>query len=61
MRPEPVKINAARLQFAFRSKKELYLFLKYDVQVYLPRIDATNAFFLKALLKGEKKVITPPS
>ena len=34
----------------------MYNFLVLDSEIYLPKINATNTFFYKQILKGDKKV-----
>ena len=52
------KINIHKLAEHFRSKKELYKFLLQDCRAFLPPLDATNVYFFKQVLKGEKEVIS---
>ena len=52
----PAEVNINQLAGAFRTKKELYNFLVFDSEIYLPKIHSTNTFFYKQILKGEKKV-----
>lgn len=50
------KVNLHELTSRFRSKKELYNFLSLDCKAFLPKIDATNVYFLKDIITGKKEV-----
>lgn len=43
----------------FQTKTELYNFLVGDCKAYLPKQKATNVYFLKQIVKGEKNVSFP--
>ena len=44
------------MEAKFKSKRELYQFLIQDCKAFLPSLDATNIYFLKQVVKGEKEV-----
>ena len=50
------QINVHHILEKFQTKTELYNFLTQDCKIYLPKLRATNVYFYKQLLKGEKKV-----
>ena len=50
------QISVFELMNTFRSKRELYNFIAMDGQVYLPRYDSTNLYFLKQIMQGRKQV-----
>jgi len=50
------KLN--KLQERFKSKKELFNFLTQEGHAYLPKLESTNIYFFKQVLKGEKEVTT---
>jgi len=55
MQPQQLQqINVLDLMNKFRSKKEVYNFMAMDGQVYLPRYDSTNIYFLKQIMQGKK-------
>jgi hypothetical protein len=62
MQPQQLQqINVLDLMNKFRSKREIYNFIAMDGQVYLPRYDSTNIYFLKQIMQGKKQVSLFPS
>ena len=57
--PVNKKVNIHKLEEKIRSKKELYHFLQQDCKAFLPNIEATNVYFFKQILKGDKEVKHP--
>ena len=55
------KVNVMKLHEKFQTKKELYDFLLHDVHTYLPKLDSTNVYFFRQIMKGEKEVLLPMS
>lgn len=49
-------ISVAAAKEKFRTKKEIYDFLVFDVQAFLPPIQDVSTFFLKDLISGKKQV-----
>jgi hypothetical protein len=49
-------VNIHKVEEKIKSKKELYYFLLQDCSAFLPSIESTNVYFLRAILKGEKEV-----
>jgi len=49
--------NLTQKEFAakFRTKGEVYRFLDYDVDVYLPPSDCVTIYFLKDICEGKRK------
>ena len=50
------KVNINLLQDRFKSKKELYNFLTQDCKAYLPKLDSSNIYFFKQIVRGQKEV-----
>ena len=48
-------VNAAAAASKYRSKKELYYFLTVDCKAYLLAYECVTQYFLKQLVKGDKK------
>ena len=51
---EPAVINVQTFAAKFRSKREVYTFLTFDGNVYLPAYETVTVYFLKAILAGTK-------
>ena len=49
------KVTSATFSSKFRSKGEIYVFLTVDVKAYLPKCDNVTIYFLKDLVRGERK------
>ena len=50
------KVNIHQLMEKCKSKAELYNFLTLDCKAFLPKVRATNVYFLRKIIRGEKKV-----
>ena len=50
------QINVHELSSKMKSKKELYIFLLRDGQVYLAPLQSVNVYYLKQLINGNKDV-----
>jgi hypothetical protein len=44
------------LEKRFRSKREMHDFLVQDCKAFLPKLQSTSIFFMKAIIKAEKEV-----
>ena len=49
-------VNVHHLQEKFKSKKELYHFLTQDCKAFLPKLESTNGYFFKDVVRGAKEV-----
>lgn len=49
------RITTAEFSAKFRSKYEVYQFLTLDAKAYLPAPECVNIYFLKDIVRGEKK------
>ena len=54
------RINIHELQEKASSKREVYNFLTLEVEVYLPKPDTVNIFFLKQIMRATKDVSSIP-
>ena len=52
---QPNKITTQQFSAKFRSKKEVYYFLTYECNAYLPSYKTISIYFLKDLIRGKKK------
>ena len=46
------KVNIHKLHEKFQTKRELYNFLTQDGHAYLPKIDSTNVYYFRQIMKG---------
>ena len=49
------QITTAEFSAKFRSKYEVYQFVTIDAQAYLPAPECVTIYFLKDLIRGQKK------
>jgi hypothetical protein len=49
------KVTQKSFAAKFRTKGEIYRFLDYDVDAYLPPADCATIYFLKDICTGERK------
>lgn len=50
------KVNVHEIMEKMQSKKDIFNFLTFECNAYLPKVDCINIFFLKAILRGQKEV-----
>ena len=55
--PQPSIVTAAEFNAKFRSKREVYQFLAFDVGAYLPPYDNVTVFHLRDLASGKRQII----
>ena len=48
-------VNVNEFASKFRSKREVFNFLTIDVKAYLPSYDTVTIYFLRDIVRGEKK------
>ena len=46
------KVNVLKLHEKFQTKRELYNFLTQDGHAYLPKLESTNVYFFRHIIKG---------
>jgi hypothetical protein len=56
MHQNPMQVNVNVLREKVQSKRELYNFLSREGHVFLPKMESTNVYFLKEIIKGTKDV-----
>ena len=49
------RVTTAEFASKFRSKYEVYQFLTIDAKAYLPAPECVTIYFLKDMVRGEKK------
>lgn len=49
------RVTAAEFAAKFRSKYEVYTFCAVDVGAYLPQPECVTIYFLKQIVRGERK------
>ena len=49
------RVTTAEFAAKFRSKYEVYQFLTIDAKAYLPAPECVTIYFLKEIVRGEKK------
>ena len=52
-------LTVATFAAKFRSKREVYQFLTFDVRAYLPAVHTVTVYFLKDIVSGAKKCKCP--
>ena len=50
--PQLTKVNVLKLHEKFQTKRELYNFLTQDGHAYLPKLESTNVYFFRHIIKG---------
>ena len=50
-----VKVNAKTVAAKFKSKREIWNFLTFDADAYLPAEHCVTIYYMKDLLSGKKK------
>ena len=50
-----VKVNAKTVAAKFKSKREVWNFLSFDADAFLPAEHCVTIYFMKDLLSGKKK------
>ena len=54
---QPNIVTTAEFNAKFRSKREVYQFLAFDVGAYLPSYDHVTVFHLRDLASGKRQII----
>ena len=55
-----VKVNAKTVAAKFKSKREIWNFLSFDADAFLPAEHCITIYFMKDLMSGKKKSKLPP-
>ena len=55
--PQPSIVTTKEFNAKFRSKREVYQFLAFDVEAYLPPYDNVTVFHLRDLASGKRQII----
>ena len=50
-----VKVNAKTVAAKFKSKREIWNFLSFDADAFLPAEHCITIYFMKDLMSGKKK------
>ena len=50
-------VSSKEFAAKYRSKREIYNFLAFDVGIFLPPYDNVTIYFLKELMMGKKKML----
>ena len=55
-----VQVGVLDMEKRFRSKKEMHNFLVQDCRAYLPKLQSTSIYFMKAIVTAKKDVTNAP-